>query len=52
VSAREEEDEEAEDDEDEVANILLDERDSVLPPPYGAVGTVEEDYEFLEVTGL
>lgn len=33
----------------QVANVLLDEKDSLLPPPYGMVGAVEEDYEYLEV---
>jgi hypothetical protein len=41
---------EAEDDR-QVANVLLDEEDSLLPPPYGMVGAVEEDYEYLEVIG-
>jgi hypothetical protein len=39
---------EAEDDR-QVANVLLDERDRILPPPYFSVSTVEEDYEFLEL---
>jgi hypothetical protein len=37
------------DDERRVAEVLLDEDCCVLPPPYGVVGTVEEDYEFLEL---
>jgi hypothetical protein len=35
----------------QVANVLLDEDNAELPPPYGVVGTVEEDYAFLQVIG-
>jgi len=37
------------DDDRRVANVLLDEKDRELPPPYGVVSTVEEDYDYLEL---